>query len=1495
MAVNNATGYNRTTNEPLDAIYLSSGSVYPSVAAANAAINIGVRYTGSFVNVQGNLYWYQNGVLDANLVPFIDTGSFNNSASFNAYTASVNTQLSNIYKSESNYTPTSSFQSYSASINAFTASVNTQLTNVYASQSNYMPVAGGTFTGPIVLSGDPTLSTQAATKNYVDQLINGLNWKHSVRAATTSSLATYSVDGTKTILTATSNGALIAQDAVSLIVADRLLVKNETGGNAPNNGIYQVTQTGSAAAPYILTRTTDANTSAELAGATAYVLSGSIEANRVYAINSSPITMGTTNIGFALVAGPSTYTNGSGITLTGNVFALDTAYTRGLLSTTSSTGITYNSSTGLFALSAIPNSSLTNSTISGISLGSNLTNITFNNSGTGATSGTTYNGGTAQTISYNTIGAQPLATNLTSLSGLTYVSLGFVKMSAAGTFSLDTNTYLTSGTGVTTFSAGTTGLTPSSATSGAITLAGTLNAANGGTGYTSISSLAGDAAFTGKYVDFTSTQTISGLKTFSNSRTNFGSGLDINIQNAGTGNNTLYNTNGFYNGTNFTYINTGLITAYQQLGGGHYWYSAPSGTAGGTVVLTQLMLLSATTGNLNVTGSVTGGSASFTTGSFSGQITANGTGIATGVLINNLGNTTGLQLNNNNQWNIAIGISSGGANDFAITRGSGYTSVLGFNSTGAATFASSVTGGAASFTTGAFSGAVTSSGSGAFTGNLGVNNGGTTIPLTVGVGNTWTTTAIAVINTANANKNGLVISNWIGSSTSYGPRIAFDNSTQGSWFIGSSDASNNFDIATTWGTPLLRIASTGAATFASSVTASSFSGSGSGLTGYASALTSYSATIGYSLSVTDGGTQRPTAVAYSARGASSNPNNYTYGMFWEFKSASVVSGTGNYAGLLTLAPWDSTTTSTGDPSYQLGFSPSGTDSVVGPGLKIRAGIDTTWGSWYPILTSYNYNTYCSFTTQVSSSGSSSGFTFNDRTTTSESWTMYADGGGYRIFSSFSSHVPFSINWSTDEADFLSTVKAQGSFITTNTEGLRLISGGAYLCGYDASNTTRTGYLQFNTGTNVTLSAEGSASTLLFNTNSTTALTINSLQQATFTSILNVGNGGTSTAELTIYGAGNSGRIVGYRNTLYLKNSQSSSNQSNAIVFGSSGTANSWTIMNDITADGTNINRLDFMLNGSTTMLLNSGGLYTPGYVSADGGFVSSHSEGLRLENSGGYIAGWNSANTARTGYLQFNTGTNVTLAAEAGANNTMIFNTNYITALTINGSQNVILSASSGIGSIYTIGSYKTFNIDGNAGGSGGLLSVSYNGTCYGQMYTNSGLGLTLSSTGTGSISNYAYNYYVYTNGILALTINSSQVITAANLAGTGSRAVLADASGNLSAPVSDSTVKKNIVNNKYGLSTIMKLRPVNFEYKDAYKNYGIGLQSGLIAQEVQKVIPEIVFKTPSTGKLGINYGTGQLESIEIKAIQELSKQVTDLQKQNAALEARLAKLESKK
>jgi len=131
------------------------------------------------------------------------------------------------------------------------------------------------------------------------------------------------------------------------------------------------------------------------------------------------------------------------------------------------------------------------------------------------------------------------------------------------------------------------------------------------------------------------------------------------------------------------------------------------------------------------------------------------------------------------------------------------------------------------------------------------------------------------------------------------------------------------------------------------------------------------------------------------------------------------------------------------------------------------------------------------------------------------------------------------------------------------------------------------------------------------------------------------------------------------------------------------------------------------------------------------------------------------------------------------------------------------------------------------------------------------------------------------TNGVTRLNIASTGVTTISNLAGTGSRAVLADASGNLSAPVSDISVKENINTIGYGLNEILKMNPVWFDYINEYKNYGEGRQNGNIAQEMESIIPEAVFITPSTGKMGINYD--QLHAVYIKAIQELKAEIDAL------------------
>lgn len=105
----------------------------------------------------------------------------------------------------------------------------------------------------------PTAAGDAANKAYVDSISAGLDPKASVRASTTGALpaVTYNngASGVGATLTANANGALPAQDGITLLVGDRLLVKNQ--GAALQNGIYVVTAVGDGSNPFILTRATD--------------------------------------------------------------------------------------------------------------------------------------------------------------------------------------------------------------------------------------------------------------------------------------------------------------------------------------------------------------------------------------------------------------------------------------------------------------------------------------------------------------------------------------------------------------------------------------------------------------------------------------------------------------------------------------------------------------------------------------------------------------------------------------------------------------------------------------------------------------------------------------------------------------------------------------------------------------------------------------------------------------------------------------------------------------------------------------------------------------------------------------------------------------------------------------------------------------------------------------------------------------------------------------
>jgi hypothetical protein len=124
--------------------------------------------------------------------------------------------------------------------------------------------------------------------------------KDSVRAAATAALPANTRTGN--VLTADANGALPAQDTVSLSVGDRLMVPWEVTG--ANRGIYDVTALGDGSNPWVLTRSPDADTSEKVTSQMLVpVEEGATYAGKRFLLTTPDvITLNVTSLAFTLDA-----------------------------------------------------------------------------------------------------------------------------------------------------------------------------------------------------------------------------------------------------------------------------------------------------------------------------------------------------------------------------------------------------------------------------------------------------------------------------------------------------------------------------------------------------------------------------------------------------------------------------------------------------------------------------------------------------------------------------------------------------------------------------------------------------------------------------------------------------------------------------------------------------------------------------------------------------------------------------------------------------------------------------------------------------------------------------------------------------------------------------------------------------------------------------------------------------------------------------------------
>ena len=148
---------------------------------------------------------------------------------------------------------------------------------------------------------DPTNPQDAANKRYVDSAVVGIDWKPSVRVATTAAI---------TLATGLENGDTL--DGVTLATGDRVLVKNQA--DATENGLYVVAASGAPA------RSSDADTAAEITASFAvFVEEGTVNTDSGWTLtNNGAVTVGTTALSFTQFTGLGQITAGAGLTKTAN-------------------------------------------------------------------------------------------------------------------------------------------------------------------------------------------------------------------------------------------------------------------------------------------------------------------------------------------------------------------------------------------------------------------------------------------------------------------------------------------------------------------------------------------------------------------------------------------------------------------------------------------------------------------------------------------------------------------------------------------------------------------------------------------------------------------------------------------------------------------------------------------------------------------------------------------------------------------------------------------------------------------------------------------------------------------------------------------------------------------------------------------------------------------------------------------------------------------------
>ena len=288
---------------------------YLTIDNNTSADNVDHIYISSYTNIGSTTNW--NTSLNINTPNITLNGNtLNNNAGI--YIADMNSGATNnysIYIADSQLYTACAIDSSSPTTGSMVTLGGVGITkNLYVGEDI-------TVTGNIISSTAPTLSSHLTNKEYVDNVAAGLDTKQACRVATTEDLSGADLSGNNLI----GPQEVLIIDSVTVILNDRILVKNQT--NANENGIFYVSQVGvNSTTEWILTRATDFDNSpvGEVNGGEyTFITEGSTYGDTGWVVTTPDLSgnfiINIDDIIWAQFTGGATVTAGAGLTKDGTV------------------------------------------------------------------------------------------------------------------------------------------------------------------------------------------------------------------------------------------------------------------------------------------------------------------------------------------------------------------------------------------------------------------------------------------------------------------------------------------------------------------------------------------------------------------------------------------------------------------------------------------------------------------------------------------------------------------------------------------------------------------------------------------------------------------------------------------------------------------------------------------------------------------------------------------------------------------------------------------------------------------------------------------------------------------------------------------------------------------------------------------------------------------------------------------------------------------------